>query len=84
MAWTEDYVFNQQHLTTRLLHNYCFLLHLDFFKSKSNHKSTGPQVAPGLPHAGLTRLLGRKRWSTNVPKRSKKQWPKDSNPRRWV
>jgi hypothetical protein len=32
-AWLErkTYVFNQQHLTTRLLHNYCFLLHLDLF-----------------------------------------------------
>jgi hypothetical protein len=30
-AWLEPktYVFNQQHLTTRLLHNYCFILHLD-------------------------------------------------------
>jgi hypothetical protein len=32
-AWLElkTYVFNQQHLTTGLLHNYCFLLHLDLF-----------------------------------------------------
>jgi hypothetical protein len=32
-AWLEPktYVFNQQHLTTRLLHNYCFHLHLDPF-----------------------------------------------------
>jgi hypothetical protein len=32
-AWLEPktYVFDQQHLTTRLLHNYCFILHLGLF-----------------------------------------------------
>jgi hypothetical protein len=29
-----------------------------FFQSKSNHKSTGPQAAPVLPHAGLARAIG--------------------------
>jgi hypothetical protein len=29
-----------------------------FFKSKSNHKSTGPQATPGLPHVGLAHAAG--------------------------
>jgi hypothetical protein len=36
------------------------------------------------PHAGLARLLVSERWSTKIPKRSKKQRSKDSNLRRWV
>jgi hypothetical protein len=100
-AWLElkTYVFNQQHLTTRLLHNYCFNLNLNLTTRVPGHKlllacrTLGSLSRLGHarwsrsltgPHAGLARFLGREHWSTKIPKRSKKQRPKGSNPHRWV
>jgi hypothetical protein len=77
------WIFFNLNLTTRVLGRKLLLAYrmigslARLGHARCSRSLTGPQ-------AGLARLLGRERWSTKIPKRSKKQRLKDSSPRRRV